>query len=150
MRWAAGLEASVVDNSVMEIPSLAADDPRRLSARVAGPAALLVAKLHKIAERQDHPTRLLDKDAYDIYRLLVAVDTELLAVSLERLVDDPLAGDVTSAAIGHLLHLFAAGPEADGSAMAARTEDGIGEPAVVAASCSALASDLLAALQRQR
>jgi len=30
--------------------------------------------------------------------------------------------------------------------MAGRTEEGIGEPAVVAASCSALASDLLAAL----
>lgn len=146
MRWAAGLEATVVDHSIVQIAALSKDDPGRIAARVAGPAGLLVAKLHKITERQDQPKRLLDKDAYDIYRLLIAIDTGPLAVSLSRLIDDPLAGDVTAAALEHLLHLFAAGPEALGSAMAGRTEEGIGEPAVVAASCSALASDLLAAL----
>lgn len=146
MRWATGLEATVVDHSIIEIPALSSDDPRRIEARVAGPAGLLVAKLHKIAERQDQPSRLLDKDAYDIYRLLIAIDTESLAASLARLLGDPLAGDVTAAALQHLLHLFAAGPEALGSSMAGRTELGIGEPAVVAASCAALASDLLVAL----
>jgi hypothetical protein len=149
MRWATGLEATVVDHSIMEIPALSTDDPRRIRARVAGPAGLLVAKLHKIAERQDQPSRLLDKDAYDIYRLLIAIDTESLAASLARLLGDRLADVVTAAALEHLLHLFAAGPEALGSAMAGRTEEGIGEPAVVAASCAALASDLLVALNHE-
>ena len=43
---------------------------------VAGPAALLVAKLHKIGERVGSPDRLNDKDAHDAYRLLVATDTD--------------------------------------------------------------------------
>jgi hypothetical protein len=34
-----------------------------------------VAKIHKIAERTDSQHRLNNKDAHDIYRLLVAVDT---------------------------------------------------------------------------
>jgi hypothetical protein len=149
MRWANGLEATVVDHSIMEISALSQDDPRRIAANVAGPAGLLVAKLHKIAERQNQPSRLLDKDAYDIYRLLIAVEIEPLRASLARLLDDPLAGEVTAAALEYLLSLFAVGPEAVGSVMAGRTEEGIGDPAVVAASCSALASDLLAMLGRQ-
>ena len=146
MRWAAGLEATVVDNSLMQISALSADDPRRITALVAGPAALLVAKLHKIAERQDQPERLLDKDAHDIYRLLITIETAPLAASLVRLRKDPLAGDATAIALEHLRQLFADGPEALGSVMAGRAEMGIGEPVVVAASCAALASDLLAAL----
>ncbi len=62
-RRAVGLEAAVVDHAEMEIRSLSAADPRVLHAQVAGPAALLVAKLHKLGERQASPTRLVDKDA---------------------------------------------------------------------------------------
>lgn len=75
LRRAVGLEAAVVDNAGMTIPALSADDDRVVEARVAGPAALLVAKLHKLGERQETPDRLMDKDAYDIYRLLVAITT---------------------------------------------------------------------------
>jgi hypothetical protein len=50
-RRARGLEAAVVDNDVLEIRTLDATGARRVNARVAGPAALLIAKLHKIAER---------------------------------------------------------------------------------------------------
>lgn len=42
MRWAVGLEAAVVDNAEMEVRALSQDDDRRVSARVAGPAALIV------------------------------------------------------------------------------------------------------------
>lgn len=69
LRRAVGLEAAIVDNSQMTIRALAAEDDREVEARVAGPAALLVAKLHKLGERQERaPERLVDKDAYDVYR----------------------------------------------------------------------------------
>jgi hypothetical protein len=38
-------------------------------------AALVVAKLHKIGERENTPTRLVNKDAHDLYRILRAVST---------------------------------------------------------------------------
>jgi hypothetical protein len=147
MRRAVGLEAAVVDNAVMTIRALAADDDRSVEARVAGPAALLVAKLHKIGDRQETPDRLLDKDAYDVYRLLVAVKTDVLAAALIRLLSDELAGDVTSVALDYLAKLFGT-DESVGSVMAGRAEELVGDPAVVAAACAALAGDLLAAVGR--
>jgi hypothetical protein len=100
LRRAVGLEAAVVDNAVMTIRALAADEDRVVEARVAGPAALLVAKLYKLGERQETPDRLVDKDAYDAYRLLVAIATDELAAALVRLLADELAGDVTSVCAG--------------------------------------------------
>ncbi|HEU5007613.1 MAG TPA: hypothetical protein VFT67_11590 [Jatrophihabitantaceae bacterium] len=145
LRRAVGLEAAVVDNAVMTIRALAADDGREVEARVAGPAALLVAKLHKLAERQETPDRLVDKDAYDIYRLLVAVPTQDLSAALVRLLADALAADVTRAALDFLADMFG-NADAIGSLMAGRAEELVGDPAVVAAACAALASDLLAAV----
>ena len=50
---------------------------------MAGPAALLVSKVHKVWERlEDGDVRRqeqLPKDAFDIYRLLLAIDTAELA-----------------------------------------------------------------------
>lgn len=56
LRRAVGLEAAVVDNVVMHIRPLAADDDRVVEARVASPAALLVAKLHSSASGRRQPT----------------------------------------------------------------------------------------------
>ena len=36
------------------------------------------SKLHKLSERESQPNRLVDKDAHDIYRLLVAIETREL------------------------------------------------------------------------
>ncbi|MFC7549765.1 hypothetical protein [Plantactinospora sp. GCM10030261] len=113
---------------------------------MAGPAALLVAKLHKLGERQGTPLRLVDKDAHDVFRLLVAVPTAKLAASLVALLDDELAGTVTNQALVFLKELFAASHVAPGSVMAGRAEEGIGDPAVVSAAASALAEDLLSSL----
>ena len=44
------LELSLVDNDVMDVRALDSD-PRSFQVRVAGVAALLVAKVHKVAER---------------------------------------------------------------------------------------------------
>lgn len=132
----------------MMIGALATDDDRVIEARVASPAALLVAKLHKLGERQESaPERLADKDAYNVYRLLVAVPTEQLTTALERLLTDGLAGDVTTAALDYLAELFGT-VDGVGSIMAGRAEEFVGDPAVVSAACVALSGDLLSALGR--
>lgn len=149
MRRAVGLEAAVIDNVEMQVASLSPDDQRSLTAKVAGPAALLVAKLHKIAERRETPKRLLDKDAHDIYRLLVAISTEQLADMLVRLLGDDLAGDVTTRAMAYLQELFADGRDAFGAQMVARAEEGVGDPEVAARSSAVLSADLLTAVLAQ-
>lgn len=144
-RRATGLEASVVDHAPMAVASLD-NDGRSTVVNVAGPAALLVAKLHKLGERLENPSRLNNKDAHDSYRLLVATTTSDLADAVRRLVSDEISRDVTRQALGLLQMLFAAGAEAVGSAMAGRAEEGVGQPDVVAASASLLAQDLLTEL----
>lgn len=149
-RRARGLEAAVVDNGWMTVTALDAAD-RSVEVRVAGPAALIVAKAHKIRERAaGSPERLVDKDAHDIYRILVHTPTDTLAADFRRLLEDDLAGEVTAQAVEFIRENFAAGPEATGSFMAGRTEEGIGEPQTVALQSSILASDLVNALDRPR
>lgn len=144
-RRADGLEAAVVDHMPMLIRSL--EDDRALVAQVAGPAALLVAKLHKIGERRASPGRLVDKDAHDIYRLLTAVQTGSFVTVLQRLREHDLAGQSTTEALALLDELFASGMDALGSVMAGRAEQGIGDPETVAASAAALARDILDAVE---
>jgi hypothetical protein len=85
-RRASGLEAAIVDHAPAPIAALDSADRRSFTIHVAGPAALLVAKLHKLGERdQRDPDRLNDKDAHDVYRLLVAVDTQELSRTLRML-----------------------------------------------------------------
>jgi len=141
-----GLEAAVVDHAPMTIAALDPDDARSAEVEVAGPAALLVAKLHKLGERQDRPERLLDKDAHDVYRLLAATDTLTLSSTLAELRNDELAGTPTTQAVAYLEQLFASGPEAVGSTMAGRAEQLVGDPTVVSAAVAALAGDLLSVL----
>ncbi|HUA72139.1 MAG TPA: GSU2403 family nucleotidyltransferase fold protein [Solirubrobacteraceae bacterium] len=140
-----GLEAAMVDNQPIEIAALDPADHRTVTIAVAGPAALIVAKLYKLGERQNQPTRLVDKDAHDIYRLLVATEAEALGRRLADLMRDDLAGPTTEAAIDWLRELFAH-PAAAGSLMAGRAEELVGDPGTVAASVAALAGDVLAAL----
>jgi hypothetical protein len=143
-RQAAGLEASVVDHSPMTVESLD-DDERSLVINVAGPAALLVAKMHKLGERSRTPNRLNDKDAHDSYRLLVATSTAAMAETMNLLLKKDVARDTTRQALDYLRELFADGPGALGSMMAGRAEYGVGDPGTVSASVAFLAQDLLAA-----
>ena len=148
LRRAVGLEAALVDYLPMQIRALRDGDDRVIIANVAGPAALLVAKLHKIGERSDTaPDRLVDKDAHDLYRILVAIDTSELAERLRMLRAHDLAGRVTEKALVWLRDLFAAGPDATGSQMAARSEAPFGTAETVAATCAVLAQDLLNTVQ---
>ena len=76
------------------------------------------------------------------------MDTAVLGASLTGLLDDDLAGAVTESASIYSRDLFAAGPDALGSTMAGRVEEGVGEPPTVATACAALASDLLQIVSR--
>ncbi|MFD4403969.1 hypothetical protein ACFWPH_14545 [Nocardia sp. NPDC058499] len=149
MRRARGLEAAIVDNSEIVVRPLTEDDSRAISAKVAGPAALIVAKCHKIHERVDgpNPDRLKDKDAHDIYRILMAFEPEQLAPAFIRLLAEQISAQVTNEAVDILQNLFAAGPDAIGSAMAGRAEEGVGDPEQVSASIRFLAEDLINAIQ---
>ncbi len=140
-----GLEAALVDHEHAEIRALDPDDARVVTAKVAGPAALLVSKLHKLGERAEQPGRLVDKDAHDIYRLLVATETPSLARRLRELSEDELAGPVTVSAIVYLRELFAA-PTALGAVMAGRAEQTAGDPEAATIAAVLLAGGLLAAL----
>jgi hypothetical protein len=146
LRRARGLEAVLVDNDVMNVAALDPTDQRSLYVRVAGSAALLVAKAHKIGERAANPGRLVDKDAHDIYRILIDVDTAALASSLRRLLEDEVSRAATKTGLKYLGTLFADGPQALGPVMAGRAEEGVGEPETVALAVSILTADLLAAL----
>jgi len=103
-----GLEAALVDNSVMTIGALDPPDPRSMEAKVAGAAALLVAKLHKLHDRvvRGREDRLHDKDAADVFRLMQVTTPDEMAVTLAILAVDVLAGPSTSDAIGYLDELF--------------------------------------------
>ncbi len=127
----------------MVIAALDPSDSRRIEINVATPAALLVAKLHKLGERQATPGRLVDKDAHDVYRLLVAMNTDDLAASMRTLVVDEFCGAVSTQALVYLRQMFASGPAALGAMMAGRAEQLVGDPATVSASVAVLAADLL-------
>lgn len=140
-RRAKGLEGALVDRELHTISALDPSDARTIEMWVAGPGALLVAKIHKIAERVGNQDRVRDKDALDILRLLQATETSDLAQRLARLQADAFAGAVANEAIVLLPRLFGS-PDAEGVAMAIRSA-GPAEPSVVAASLVALVGDLL-------
>lgn len=146
-RRAKGLEAALVDRERHAIRALDPVDPRVHDAWVAGPGALLVAKLHKIGERIGHAERRRDKDALDVLRILRASATAVLGERLHGLLQDPLAGPTTAEAIVTLRAHFLK-PSAEGCQMAARAAAPLDDEAEIAQSCAFLADDLSAYLHR--
>lgn len=147
MRRARGIEAALVDNVKMLIRALGAgDDSREFEVAVAGPAALLVAKLHKIHDRIETPSRRDNKDAHDVYRLLRAVETPVFVEAIGRLLSEGVSAEVTRDALDQLHELFALGAGARGSLMAGAAEELVGDPTAVSESVALLAQDLLQAL----
>ncbi|WP_091336175.1 hypothetical protein [Micromonospora rhizosphaerae] len=72
-------------------------DSRQLLVPVAGTAALLVAKAHKLHDRMQsfrpqRPDRLKPKDAGDVLRLMQAEPAEQVGRRLRELADDETAG----------------------------------------------------------
>jgi hypothetical protein len=106
-RKARGLEAALVDHVTLTLEAFAPGDDRRIEARVAGVAALIVAKSHKLGERVElAPNRLSAKDALDVLRLLRASETDVLAETYGRILADERAGAVTRKALTYLRALF--------------------------------------------
>jgi hypothetical protein len=141
-RKARGLEAALVDRSRMRVAALDPADGRVFDVWVAGVAALLVAKLHKIADRSRQADRLRDKDGLDVLRLLRFADTAALAATLVVLATNPVAAAVTLEARAFLAALFAE-RDGTGSQMAVRASAGLENGIGVALSCEVLARGLL-------
>jgi hypothetical protein len=108
---------------------------------------LIVAKVHKIKERiaEGKPSRLDDKDALDVLRLLRAVATGELAMLFGSLLRIDLTKEVTQEALTALKDLVS-DPGRTGSQMAARAAGPLASKAEIAGSCAALTQDLLAAV----
>ena len=112
-----GLESALVDHDGMTIASLGDNDDRSCLVKVAGPAALLVAKSHKLGERSSTPERLNDKDASDVLRLLAGTPREEMLERWRRLLTNPVSEGTAKEAVEHLQRLFG-GPSARGVEMA--------------------------------
>jgi hypothetical protein len=146
-RKARGLEAALVDKRIFSIRAFDADDHRAFAVAVAGPAALVVSKLHKIRERlaERRQSRLDDKDALDTLRLLQAIPTTELAEAFRRLLRDALAREVTREAVADLEKLFST-TQGPGTQMAVRAAGPLASADQIAQSCAILATELLEAV----
>jgi hypothetical protein len=142
-----GLEGALVDQAQMEVGSLEPEiDGRRIATKVAGPGALLVARLFKIAERQG-TARSNDKDALDVMRLLVGVETDVLAASLRRIMADERSGSVGERATKLFEELFGS-RGTEGTVVVARAASPMMDENQVRLITQELARDLLAALAK--
>ncbi|MEU3770662.1 hypothetical protein AB0E55_36850 [Amycolatopsis keratiniphila] len=105
-----GLEPAVVDRVPMIITALESSDDRRIRVHVAGAAALLVAKTHKIHDRLNdsatRPDRLTNKDAGDVYRLMMGTRAREVGDTFRMLLSDPRVGEVTTAGLTYLREQF--------------------------------------------
>lgn len=126
-----------------------AGDRRSLTAHVAGPAALLVAKAHKIHDRVEsgRRDRLDDKDGSAVVRLMQSTDPHVVDARLTTLAADPLAGGATVEAVAYIETLFGRRGR-DGVGMAARALRGAMPEARVEVICTAYVAALNRAMER--
>ena len=147
-----GLEGALVSNTPKAISSLAPDADRSRTMKVAGPAALLVSKVHKIKDResgaQAHRRELLHKDAFDVYRILRAIDGADLAYEFVLLRSHEISSQVTSQALSMFQDLFSS-RSGLGTELVVQHVLGIEDSAFIAESSVALSQDLLGATARQ-
>ena len=143
-----GLEGALVSHKVRKITSLVPGADRSCLLKVAGPAALLVSKVHKIGERlEDSDVRRqeqLPKDAFDIYRLLRAIDTAELASEFRLLQSDGVSSCVTSVALSTFESLFDS-RSGIGTGLLVRSVEALEDSAFIVESSVALSQDLLEA-----
>jgi len=147
LRITDGLDSALIDNSVLAISSFEAEDPRSYEMKVAGPAALIIAKTAKIGDRILRSNqKLLSKDAHDVYRLLLATQTELLGQLFEKLLSNPISEIEARIGVDAFTQLFAKTQDAPGNRLAADAAKGIEDADLLMASSWALASDLVETL----
>lgn len=146
-RRAVGLEAALVDHDPLTIAALEPDDPRQVVVEVAGVCALFVAKAHKLHDRvlAGRPTRLSDKDAADVFRLMQTADAIRTAATLGQLAVDPVAGQVTQAGLRYLVDLFGRSAS-DGVAMAVAALQLAVPPERIATVCNGFVANVVVPL----
>ncbi len=146
-RKARGLEAALIDRGMRTITALDRRDTRSFMVAVAGPAALLVSKLHKLQERlAEREQRRVDaKDALDVLRILRAVPTDELAQTFQRLLGTRVSEAVTREAIGAMKELFG-NLRGVGCQLAVRAAGALANADEIAGSSSILTADLLEAI----
>jgi hypothetical protein len=107
-RRAEGLEGSMIDNDPLEIAALVDSDERRYTVRVAGSAALVIAKSYKIRDRlaADKEDRIVQKDAADVYRIMLREPTSSFATRCRPLLEDSTAGPACRRGIALMQELF--------------------------------------------
>jgi hypothetical protein len=103
-RRTAGLELALHDNTTMELGALDPSDTRLAIVKVASPAALVVAKIIKLAERMSGPKsdRILAKDASDVLRMLRYNDAAAIGASLGRFAADGIGSGTIETAVEFL------------------------------------------------
>lgn len=143
-RRAIGLEAALVDNDMRLIAALDPVDTRTVTVRVAGPTALIVAKLNKLHDRIDDDRRLTDKDAGDVYRLMQTTEASLFVATMRMLLADRLAGESAEASLTYLDELFGARLR-PGVAMAVRAMEPVVPAAQIEGVCAAFVRDVCTA-----
>ncbi|MCA1675030.1 MAG: hypothetical protein LC799_23530 [Actinobacteria bacterium] len=95
----------------MAVSSLESEvDARVIEVQVAGPAALIVAKCHKLGERfrADGGRRLVAKDAGDVFRLIYETEVKDAIERTRRLLADSRSAASTRKGLEYLEDLFSA------------------------------------------
>lgn len=118
-----GVEGALLDHDHLEVTALEPDDARRIVVKVAGPAALLVAKAHKLGERLDDARRLQSKYAGDVYLLMESTPAGTMAIQVRRLLTNQTTMSVTEQSREYLRRLFAA-PRSRGTRLAVQALSG--------------------------
>ena len=144
-RRALGLEGALVDRELHTIGALNPSDLRTVTMNVAGPGALLVAKLQKLWERTTNEDRVKDKDALDVFRILRAIPTQDLARRLVLLRSSDEAGAVAASAVAQLRELFGR-RTGKGIELAIQASLRLIDPDELTLSSISLTDDLIAAL----
>ena len=147
-RQVRGLEGALVSRRRMTVPALADGDCRAYEVNVAGPAALLVAKVHKLMDRvdADDNRRINSKDAFDIFRLLQVVDPVDLIDEVNLLAAAVVSAEVTADAMAGFHELFGT-PTGAGTVLVAEHITGIEDRDVIIASSIALSQELIEAMR---
>ena len=134
-RQVRGLEGALVSRRSVIISALAPGDQRTYEISVAGPAALLVAKTHKLAKRIDanDVRRLSNKDAFD---------TDELTAEIRLLEGEAISATVASEAMVRFRELFGT-PTAARTQLVAEHVAGIENRDDIIASSVALSKELI-------
>ena len=147
-RQVRGLEGALVSRRPMTVHALAAGDYRAYEVNVAGPAALLVAKVHKLLDRvnagDNH--RINSKDAFDIFRLLQAIETVDLINEINILAGAEVSAEAAAEAVVGFRELFGTAT-GTGTMLVVEHITGIENRDVIIASSVALGQELIEAMR---